>query len=434
MPPVTGAGCNKKGVPIRKDLPKHDMTGGNYWIMDAIQYLDLQGKLRLGGGLNSVQIAAMNDAKARAMAQLSDAGSLEVNGNTVKVINQTGHKLITGYPEGRRMWLNIKWYDHTNTLIDEEGEYGPLTVTIDGTPTQVNTILDLHNTQLYEAHYGMTQEWAAQLLALGYPAGMPLSFDRLTGETDYTLGQLGGTSPGNEYETFHFVLNNTVIKDNRIPPYRMSYDEGRKRNILPVPADTYGNPGSGGEYNYWDEVTMTPPPGAASATIDLLYQPTSWEYIQFLYEANTGENAFLGKEGEYMLDAWQNTGMAEPYTITSATWYNPDTDADGVPNDIDNCPIVPNPGQSNCDNDALGDACDPDFEDNDEDGIDNNCDTCPNDAANDADSDGHCADDDNCPLNCNSQQLDADDDGLGDVCDPDPGCGTCGGANCEIEC
>lgn len=374
MPPVTGAGCNKKGVPIRKDLPQHDLTGGNYWIMDAIQYLDLQGKLRLGGDLTAVQIAAMNDAKTRAMAQLSDAGALEVNGNTLKVINQTGHKLISGYPEGRRMWLNIKWYDDNATLIDEEGAYGPLTVTIDNETTQVDTILDLHNTQIYEAHYGMTQEWAAQLLALAYPADMPLSFDRLTGETDYTLGELGGTAPGHEYETFHFVLNNTVIKDNRIPPYRMSYDEGRKRNILPVPADTYGNPGPGGEYNYWDEVTLNPPPGAASATIDLLYQPTSWEYIQFLYEANTGEIAFLANEGEYMLEAWQNTGMAAPYTITTVNWYNPDTDADGVPNDVDNCPDT-----------------------------------------------------------CNSQQLDADGDGIGDVCDSTPGCGGCG-ASCEIEC
>ncbi len=107
--------ATKKGVPIRKDLPKHDMTGGNYWIMDAIQYLDLQGKLRLGGGLNSVQIAAMNDAKIRAMAQLSGAGALEVNGNTLKVINQTGHKLISGYPEGTKDVAEYKmekscWY------------------------------------------------------------------------------------------------------------------------------------------------------------------------------------------------------------------------------------------------------------------------------------------------------------------------------------
>jgi hypothetical protein len=39
------------------------------------------------------------------------------------------------------------------------------------------------------------------------------------------------------------------------------------------------------------------------AQIDLLYQGTSWEYIQFLYKANNGVdpaqggNAFLGEEG-----------------------------------------------------------------------------------------------------------------------------------------
>jgi hypothetical protein len=35
---TTGVGCNKAGVPIRTDLPLHDMTGGNYWMPDAILY------------------------------------------------------------------------------------------------------------------------------------------------------------------------------------------------------------------------------------------------------------------------------------------------------------------------------------------------------------------------------------------------------------
>jgi hypothetical protein len=378
-----------------------------------------------------------------------------VSGSTVKVINQTGHKLISGYPEGRRMWLNIKWYDHMDSEMDEyeEGAYGPLTVTIDGDNATVDTILDPYNTQIYEAHYGMTQEWAAQLVSLGWDNNTALSYDRISGDPDYTLGDLATADNGSTHETFHFVLNNTIIKDNRIPPYRMSYDEARKRNALPVPPTSYGNPGPGGEYNYWDEVSLTPPPGAASAKIDLLYQPTSWEYIQFLYLANNRQNAFLGNEGVYMLEAWQNTGMAAPHTIATAIWYNPDTDSDGVPNDEDNCPYVPNPGQSNCDSDELGDACDPDFNDADGDGIDDNCDTCPNDpdndidndgicgdvdpcpndADNDADNDGHCADEDNCPSNCNTEQSDHDGDGIGDVCDPTPGCGGCG-ASCEIEC
>jgi subtilisin family serine protease len=41
---------------------------------------------------------------------------------------------------------------------------------------------------------------------------------------------------------------------------------------------------------------------------------------------------------------------------------------------------------------------------------------------------------DNCPGNCNTQQLDSDNDSIGDVCDPEPGCGGCGADPCEIEC
>ncbi len=86
----------------------------------------------------------------------------------LKVINRTGHKLITGYPDGRRMWLNIKWYDKNYALLREDGKYGGLTVDIDGTSTRVETILnpDDPNTRVYEAHYGMTQEWASQLISL----------------------------------------------------------------------------------------------------------------------------------------------------------------------------------------------------------------------------------------------------------------------------
>ena len=36
----------------------------------------------------------------------------------------------------------------------------------------------------------------------------------------------------------------------------------------------------------------------------------------------------------------------------------PDSDGDGVPNDDDNCPDVPNPGQGAMDADSQGDACD----------------------------------------------------------------------------
>jgi len=41
---------------------------------------------------------------------------------------------------------------------------------------------------------------------------------------------------------------------------------------------------------------------------------------------------------------------------------------------------------------------------------------------------------DNCPNTCINQQLDADEDGVGDVCDMAPGCGVCSGIECGQEC
>jgi hypothetical protein len=326
--PVDGVGCNKKGAPIRKDLPLHDMTGGNYWMPEAIKYLDPLGKLRLGGGLTAVQIAALDAGAVRAKKQLNEAVALSVTDNTLRIVNLTGHKLISGYPEGRRMWLNIKWYDADDGLVREDGAYGPIGVSVPnpagGPDVQVESLIDPYdpNTKVYEAHYGMTQEWAVQLMGDPFlvPGTFCLSYDRTTNLCDYTLGDLANA--GVPHETFHFVLNNTVVKDNRIPPYGMSYEEARKRNALPVPETQYGCDPSCNTYDYFDTFTLNPPtnPDAVYATIDLMYQPTSWEYIQFLWLANNGGNPFLADEGVFLLEAWLNTTMAAPYVMASTTW------------------------------------------------------------------------------------------------------------------
>jgi len=331
MKPTTGVGCSRNDAPTRSDLPFHDMTGGNYWMPQAIAYLDGVDKLLHGGGMSTEVTNDMLAGAERAKHQLEIAASLEdVGGNTVRITNLTGHKLISGYPEGRRMWLEIEWFDDGDTVLRTDGEWGPL---FDGAtpvevidpatslPVQVKSILDLHdpNTKIYEAHYGLTQEWANQLLGLGYPANLALSYDRLTGAVEHTLGNLASEPPGTEYESFHFVLNNTILKDNRIPTWRMSYDKARVRNALPVPDTQYGNPGPGGEYEHFDDVVLNPPPGAVTGEVDLYYQTTSWEYIQFLHLANDGSVAFLANEGDNILEAWLNTGMSEPYEMAEVT-------------------------------------------------------------------------------------------------------------------
>ena len=119
---------------------------------------------------------------------------------------------------------------------------------------------------MYEAHYGMTSEWAAGLIAHGYDTGLVLAYDRVSGASSLTLGDLAAAT-GTKAETFHFVLNDAVLKDNRIPPYGFSYDEARRRNALPVPADQYGGAGAGSTYQYWDEINLAPiaPEGAVRA-------------------------------------------------------------------------------------------------------------------------------------------------------------------------
>jgi hypothetical protein len=236
------------------------------------------------------------------------------------------------------MWLRVSWFDAADALLAEDGAYGPLSVQIDGTTATVESLLDLRPpyTPVYEAHGAITQEWASQLLGVGVSPDLPVGFDRLTGAVTRTLGEVAQQAPGTWAETFHFVLNNHVAKDNRIPPWGLRRDAAAERNILPVPPDQYGNPGPGGSYQHWATVALNPPARAHHATVELLYQPTSWEYVQFLERANTGQVAFLADEGDRILDAWRQTGMATPYAMATAVWEETlPACSDGLDNDGD---------------------------------------------------------------------------------------------------
>ncbi len=322
MSASTGLGCNKQGTPTRTDLPRHDQTGSGYWMPDVVKYMDTRGTLRLGNPLTQTQKDALDAGKLRAEGILKSAVSLSANqvGNdlVVRTTNLTGHKFISGYPEGRRAWINIKWYDSVDQLIKEDGEYGTIGRSVNdlnGIPHQVESLKNLYNTHIYEVHPGMDKQWANQLLSLGYDPNLALMYDRMTDSVEHTLNDLGTAPDGTAYHTFHFVLNNVVVSDNRIPPYGFKYNEAQMRNCLPVPVNQFGAPGAGGTYNYWDEVPFLVPANAARAEVRIYYQQTSWEYIQFLWLNNDQLNTFLASEGDNMLDAWLNTGMSPPLEL-----------------------------------------------------------------------------------------------------------------------
>ena len=104
-----------------------------------------------------------------------------------------------------------------------------------------------------------------------------------------------------------------------------------------------------------------------------------------------------------------------------------DEDFDGISDAADNCPNICNTNQLDADSDGIGDVCD----------VTPGCGGCGEpvcEVSCDLDADGILNTDDNCPDTCNTQQLDADGDDIGDVCDDTPGCGGCGETACETKC
>ncbi|MFN3202019.1 MAG: thrombospondin type 3 repeat-containing protein [Bradymonadia bacterium] len=97
-----------------------------------------------------------------------------------------------------------------------------------------------------------------------------------------------------------------------------------------------------------------------------------------------------------------------------------DRDNDGITDDVDVCPDIPDPYQVDQDGDGIGELCD-------------DCPQVANPPPGDDDGDGLVDACDNCPGLPNPDQADVDEDGIGDVCDeviptvwitadwPDPG-------------
>ena len=50
----------------------------------------------------------------------------------LSVQNNTGHKLISGFPEGRRMFVNIKYYAADGSIIHEINPYDATAGTLKG--------------------------------------------------------------------------------------------------------------------------------------------------------------------------------------------------------------------------------------------------------------------------------------------------------------
>jgi hypothetical protein len=308
--------CNVPGYPNRSgNLPVHAFTGGNTWVPGILkgEYSDTSSIPGAFGGVGRqdafdqtvawaretlAQAAAVETTIAGYTPPGSGAGSLQVR---VKVTNLSGHKLPTGYAEGRRMWLNLLVKDATGRLVFESAAYDPASgvLTVDA------------QARVYEALQGIWNHNGSGACDVVDGSGQPM---------------------------FHFALNDCVAKDNRIPPLGFRPATAADPNgydTRPVGA-TYAQtaPGSGILVNY-DTVDYAVPvpagtPGPLTATARLYYQTSSKEYIEFLRDeavrnGTQGENAMCSggpnrpfvvgpqerTRGQYLYELWSRPSATE---------------------------------------------------------------------------------------------------------------------------
>jgi hypothetical protein len=221
-------------------------------------------------GVSSTRTTDYKNALARNQSFMKTAATLSWAGSTksssslsvkLKITNNTGHKLPTGFAEGRQMWVYLKAVDAAGKVVFEDG-------VIDATGHLVRTA----NTKVYEQ----------AVLAKGYENLVLDGINILDADKDGTVTH--------EEKEFHFVLMNYIEKDNRIPPKGFNKAAYQADGAFIVPRDPGDTDYPSGQN--WDVITYTIPlattpkyPVTVIAT--LKYQTFNKEYIDFLDRMDT---------------------------------------------------------------------------------------------------------------------------------------------------
>lgn len=270
MPDTSGTACaDGLGGTARTDLPQHDFAGANSWVPEAVYRLDQSLELYGEGEINGEPLQVFQDAIARNVSMLERACDLDlavVAGDLrVRITNQTGHKLPTGYGEGRRMWIGVQYLRRDGSILKEHGGYDAVTAELDEASTKV-----------YRIDQGLD---AAAAAAAGLSAGA----------------------------SFHFVLNNSIVFDNRIPPRgfdNAAFEAGQAQPVGYAYADG----------QHWDDTLFPIPLLADRVRVTVYHQTTSKEYIEFLRDENLTNDA-----GDIAYDQWVLGGMSAPVPMVTRT-------------------------------------------------------------------------------------------------------------------
>ena len=270
-PQVEGGGQASKYGNLHRDyFVMHGPVGGSTWVQDAEWHIWKDKNM----GLDR---KALDLSKKRAKELLLEAATLDINFKkpgyvSLRITNKTGHKLPSGYEEGRRMWINAVFQDSSGRILKEIGRYAAKDDKIFGKQIKAPTLLDPDKTRVYEILFGISK---AQAEKYGVKSG----------------------------KSFHSVLNDTIIKDNRIPPEGFNNKKFAEHLSEPVGANYKDG-------QYWDDIDFKLPNSCNEVVFRLMYESVSWEYLKFLAEENKTDDW-----GRRLYDAWTKTGMCEPTVI-----------------------------------------------------------------------------------------------------------------------
>jgi len=287
MPKMHGANCAFWYDPLigtHDDLDQHALKGGDTWVIGAVH--DLYDPYDTN--LTDWHVDTAIERTVSLLQAASDMEAVQIdNALAVRVTNWSGHKLPTGFPEGRRMWVQVKFLDGDGSLIEEVGGYDYDSATLDTTGTAV-----------FEMALGMDEAVAA---AANLDAG----------------------------HSFHLVLNNVILKDNRIPPKGFTNAEFEAIRAAPV-GETYA------DGQHWHDSLYAIPADATQAVVSLFFQSSSREYMEFLLDTNVTDG-----RGLTAYNAWVARGRSAPVAMDSLvitlddSTLQGDVNGDGVVDVID---------------------------------------------------------------------------------------------------
>jgi hypothetical protein len=288
--------------------PIHDLTGGNVWVSTVLASAVsgssnyepvnaglLSGPLTLdlsqGQGIDPAALLAGADRARQQLRLAASIDNLDYNPSSgelgFRIQNRSGHKLISGFPEGRRMFINIKAYTGPD-LVYEVNPYDDTAGTLKGLEGPAG------DSYSYDGSNALLRDGTRTEL----PDPSPLGANEVY-EDSLVYEMHPSSSLTGESKTFHFALADGRWKDNRIPPKGFRIAEAAGRLSQPVhhgvdAPDMYTAAEYAGGY---DDVSLTIPGGADRVEVRLYYQTTSREYIEFLRDEINGSATTLSGDG-----------------------------------------------------------------------------------------------------------------------------------------